>query len=801
MQELPAAFGAMATYAQFILWEAVPRADVPGKTDKYPINHVTGARSNAHDPAIWITADQALILGAERGLGVGFVFTANDPLFFIDIDDCLGPDGQWSDWATYLCGLFPGAAVEISQSGRGLHIFGSGQAPLGHACKAKDASGAALPFDLYTSGRFAALTGTGATGDAGTDHTAALQAMAAAYLVPGVSASADWTDEPVAEYGGPTDDDELIKRIMRSKSSASVFGGRASVHDLWNANADALGESYPHDQGLQAYDASKADSALCTHLAFWTGKDCERIDRIFRRSDLCRDKWVDREPYRRTTILKAVALCDSVYSPTQPTPDVEAPVSVDSVAVAPGEIRAGYQYLAITAQLEHFKGCVYVRDLHRVFTPDGALLKAEQFKAVYGGYVFAIDSFNDKTSKNAWEVFTESQALMFPRANSTCFRPEVAAGAIIEEEGSTLINTYIPIETERKVGDVGPFLDLLRRIIPSVPDQAILLAYMAALVQHKGSKFQWAPLLQGVQGNGKTIFITCLAHAVGHRYTHLPDAADLGNKFNAWIPGNLFAGIEEIYVPAAKLEIIEALKPMITNSRMGMQGKGTDQVTADNRANFFLCCNPKDALRSNRNDRRYAIFFTAQQCVTDLRRDGMDGNYFPDLYNWLRGGGFAIVNEFLHTYAIPVELNPALDRGGVCHRAPQTTSTTEALALSLGGIEQEVLEAIEEGRAGFAGGWISSKAFDRLLEDRRDDKRIPVNKRRDILVELGYDWHPHLKRGRVNSVIPFDNGKPRLYIRAGHISCNITKPSRIAQAYLEAQGVLSAAVPGAVSAS
>jgi len=38
-------------------------------------------------------------------------------------------------------------------------------------------------------------------------------------------------------------------------------------------------------------DHSRADLALCGMLAFWCGGDPERIDRLFRRSDLMREKW------------------------------------------------------------------------------------------------------------------------------------------------------------------------------------------------------------------------------------------------------------------------------------------------------------------------------------------------------------------------------------------------------------------------------------------------------------------------------------------------------------------------------
>lgn len=773
MNQLPEALTPLAQYPQFILWQARPSRRA-GATDKLPIHPTTGAVHDAHDPAIWLTADRAIELAAARPeLGVGFVFTAADPFFFLDIDKCLQPDGTWTEIATQLCTALAGAAVEISQSGSGLHIIGQGPTPP-HGCK-----NIPLGLELYTEGRFVALTGTSALGSAAHSHPDALKWLVSSYFRPSEAPlSADWTSAPCGEWKGPESDEELITKMLASSSASAAFSGRAAVQALWTADADALAIAYPDGGGARAFDHSAADAALAQHLAFWTGKDCERIDRLFRQSGLVRDKWLEREDYRRRTILHAVGHCRAVYGTERET---VAPTSIMTSV----EHRPGYQFLAIAQQAKLFAGCIYIRDIHRIFIDDGALLRPEQFRAVYGGYVFALESnASGKTTKNAWEAFTESQGAKFPKAHGICFRPEEESGATIAEEGRLLVNIYKPIPTPRKTGDAAPFLNHLATVLPVQHDREILLAYMAACVQYPGVKFQWTPLLQGCEGNGKTLLIECLSQAIGNRYTHLPNATDLGgngSKFNAWIQGKLFIGVEEVYV-SDRREVLDALKPLITNPRIEIQGKGVDQITGDNRANFMMCSNHKDAILKTRNDRRFCVFYTAQQDATDLARDGMDGRYFPNLYKWLKTEGYAIVTDFLIQYPIPEELNPAT----YCHRAPITSSTNEAVGLSLGGVEQEILEAIDEGRQGFKAPWISSMAFDKLLEARRDTKRIPPNKRREILRMLGYDWHPALKDGRVNSALP-EGGKPRLYIKRDHIHCQLTIPAEVVKAYRSAQ--------------
>jgi len=854
MHQIPEALAPLAAYRQFILYRIIPDGV---KAKKLPINPHTlqpfpKGDNWQQDPTKWVDGDTATQIAAALGrdYGVGFLFRAEDPFFFLDIDNALQPGNTWSQLATYLCQQFAGAAIEVSQSGKGLHIIGTGTPPP-HACR-RDEFG----LELYHEERFVALTGTNAIGSAATDCSGILPFIVNTYFPPSAAGTPgmEWTDGPVAEWNGPADDDELIERALQAKKSAgAAFSEKAGFAELWHGDVNALARTYPEMGGKsRPYNESQTDMALAQHLAFWTGKDCERIQRLMMRSALVRDKW-EREDYLPRTILRAVSLQTEVYSRIIKAADNSVAESlgagklrassdeqrafaesiraaklaecsantevaqtlaingstakfwIDNKDQTPEQLAAmlkpvdhvvapfstkpepetisGYQFLTADLQIEHFKGCVYIQDQHRIFTPTGAILKEGQFNATYGGYVFQLDDSREKTTRKAWEAFTESQLVRFPKVETTCFRPDATPGGVLEREGRKMVNTYVPVRVRRLQGDPEPFLVHLRKVLPHERDQSILLAYMAACVQYPGVKFQWAPLLQGTEGNGKTLFTRCVAAAIGEDYVHLPPAAEISEKFNEWLFGKLFIGIEDVYVPDHKREIIETLKPMITNDRLSKRAMQQSQIMGDNRANFMLNSNHKDAIRKTRNDRRFAVFYTAQQSYDDVTRDGMTGDYFPRLYNWLKADGYAIVAEFLATYEIPAEINPA----GSCHRAPETSSTREAVTASLGSIEQEIMEAVEEGRPGFAGGWVSSFAVDRLLQSHRAARAIPPNKRRELLQSLGYDWHPGLKDGRVNNPTLSDAGKPRLFIKAGHILANLTRPSEIVKAYDAAQ--------------
>lgn len=99
-----------------------------------------------------------------------------------------------------------------------------------------------------------------------------------------------------AQRPKPTGDDtELLQRARNAKNGARFV---------------AL-----FDRGdLHGYKSqSEADAALCAMLAFWTGGNVARVERLFRLSALFRDKWNERHAadgrtYGQVTAQKAVAL-------------------------------------------------------------------------------------------------------------------------------------------------------------------------------------------------------------------------------------------------------------------------------------------------------------------------------------------------------------------------------------------------------------------------------------------------------------------------------------------------------------
>lgn len=778
---------------------------------------MTGRLASTINPADWATYEIARAYADSAGMaGVGFVFTAADPFFFLDVDKAL-VNGQWSQLAQEVCALMAGAAVEVSQSGAGLHIFGRYSSPLEHRNK-----NTALGLELYTQERFVALTGTGAIGDASALMDGPLSAAVAKWFAPVASDRSDtWTTEPVAEWSGPKDDDELLAIAMRSKpggqTAAAAFTDHATdtgptFAQLWTADADALARKWPGNSG--AYDASSADQSLANALSFWTGKNCERIERMMRRSALARGKWDDRPDYLETTILKAVAFVQGVYSggkreTVQHPVDLPTPQQVEDAGFGD---RQGLALLSHAQQVEHFARCVYVVNINRILTPRGELLDQARFNATYGGYEFIWYADGRKTTTSAWTAFTEAQTFVPPRADRLCFRPEHGSGGIIVSAGKRMANAYIePDPIDAKPGDPSKFLNHMAKMLPDGDDLEILLSYMACAVQNPGRKIQWWPVVQGAEGNFKSTLLRIMSCAVGWHYAHMPNMKKMVNgdsNFNGWIDRKLFLGLDEVYA-ANRREFFEGFKTTITNLEIPIEGKGIEETTGDNRANGLIVTNHQDGVPITEKNRRYGVFFCAQQTPDDMLRDGMTPAYVHDMHTWLMGldayehlgpeHGIRVMAHHLLTRDIAEQFNPLT----TLIRAPRTTSTDKALAAGLGSVEQAILEAIEETNLpGFRGGWVSGHHLKQFLDARRD--KIPRNGRRALMQNIGYDWHPALEKtkGQVTQDIAFDGGaRSRIYCKIGSIMWNELKDSAsIVKAYEAAQQKPAETAAGAFAA-
>jgi primase-polymerase (primpol)-like protein len=80
------------------------------------------------------------------------VFSSADPFVGIDLDTCRNPEtGEIAPWAQKIIERAQGNYVEVSPSGRGLHIITRGSVRGGGMRKG--------PIEIYSRGRFFTISG------------------------------------------------------------------------------------------------------------------------------------------------------------------------------------------------------------------------------------------------------------------------------------------------------------------------------------------------------------------------------------------------------------------------------------------------------------------------------------------------------------------------------------------------------------------------------------------------------------------------------------------------------------------
>jgi len=770
MHRIPQAF---LPYPQFIVYQLKPRDGKSGKTDKVPLHPITGAYAGIDDQKIWMDAHHAVTTANALGPnhGVGFVFTENDPFWFVDVDDAVVGDA-WKPEAVAIFNRFPNAAFEISTSRKGFHLFGSGIVEnKNHANRTRDG------LELYTKGRFVALTGISAQGDASIDFSRPLNALITDHFTKPPKKPTEIAKLPTENL--PQEDQKIIDLFLGSNICGEMlWGNMAKPQELWTADPEILAKAYPPQNTAQVWDNSAADYDLAKRLAYFT-QDAAQINRVMRASALLRNKWDFHPTYlAEMTINNAINAQQSRY--VYPQAKTEEPEQTQETQTIHNPTNP---FLHASQQLDYFKGCVYVSDEHKILTPKYGLLSSDKFKAQYGGKRFIMTADGARVIRDAFEAFTQSEVLkgIHPFVDSTCFDPTQPFGKIIHQPDRIEVNTYRPLILPSKRGDVTPFLNHVNLLLPTERDALILLSYFAANVQKPGHRINWAIVLQGMQGNGKTILLSWIKKAIGMVYCHSPKPAELTSRFNSWVYRKTFICVEDFHMVAGKnQEIMDMLKSIISDPVLEIEAKGVDKTTREIVANFFFNTNYKNAFKITENDRRYCILFCAQQEIQDLHRDGMDDAYFKDLQNWNAKGGQDALNYYLNNFEIPTDTDPH-----ILSRAPRTSAYDEVIALSKTGVEKSIVEAIESGVLGFRGGWIASTRCNAYLSTLF--KNVNTKDLGASFKNLGYMKHPALYDGRAPRAISPDSVRPFLYIHRNSPQARIQDRSEAVEAYIKAQ--------------
>ncbi len=283
---------------QWVVWKFSWRQEQE-KWTKPPYRAIHGTpAAKSTDPATWCDFDQAMrCYQAGACDGIGFVFKEGGGLVGVDLDDCRDPQtGELEHWASTIIEQL-GTYTEASPSGTGVHMILRGQLPPGGRRKGL--------IEMYESGRYFTMTGAtlGNLTAEVESRQAELTALHAEVFGNGeqeTSNSASPASAGQPRITSALADDELLERAKNAANGTKF-------DRLWRGDWAA---------GYQSQ--SEADLALSGMLAFWTGRDAQRIDSLFRRSGLMRPKWDQRhsssgKTYGEVTTSKAIESCQRTH--------------------------------------------------------------------------------------------------------------------------------------------------------------------------------------------------------------------------------------------------------------------------------------------------------------------------------------------------------------------------------------------------------------------------------------------------------------------------------------------------------
>lgn len=324
-----------------------------------------------------------------------------------------------------------------------------------------------------------------------------------------------------------------------------------------------------------------------------------------------------------------------------------------------------------------------------------------------------------------------------------------SAGPVFEMLGNRWVNLYRPGSAPEM--PVGPLTEEQSKAVETVkrhlemlfPDQRereLFISWMAFCVRNPGIKIRWVFFIRGVQGDGKSFFVQLLGAVMGAENVKTLDAKVLESNFTGWSVGAALIAVEEIKLHGHnRWDVINSLKPMITNDTINVHPKNKEPYQAPNTTNYILLSNHADGIPAETGDRRYTHLATS---VNDDQAKALtDSGYFEELFKALDHPGA------LRQWLMSVPLHPEFDPNG---RAPMTETKIQAVGGGKSELELAVEDALEDEVFGVRKDAFSTEHMLLAVRLAIGNMDLEMSKIIWIFHKLGFRW---LGRGRAGTNI------------------------------------------------
>ena len=200
-------------------------------------------------------------------------------------------------------------------------------------------------------------------------------------------------------------------------------------------------------------------------------------------------------------------------------------------------------------------------------------------------------------------------------------------------------NTWRPSDIKPAEGDPAIFLEHMEYMFEDEGERNMVLDYMAWCVQNPAEKPNFAMVIKGKQGTGKSFIGQVLERIFGPHNTGRPMNASIQSQFNGWARNVKLVVIEELMVKG-RVDLMNHLKPMITDPVIEVNEKYQPTQRITNNCVIVAFTNHDDALPVEDDDRRYMIIISE----AFPRR----AEYYNRLFRWAeKEGGDAVIWDWL----------------------------------------------------------------------------------------------------------------------------------------------------------
>jgi len=741
----------LKSICRWVVWKLEGHTKKNGEEVWKKVPHqVNGRLAQVTNPKHWSTYEDAFDAYLMEGYeGIGIAFDGSDGIHGIDLDDCV-ENGQLSGLAQNLLDRVDGYA-ETSPSGTGIKLFTKSNLAI---------NGKKGNVEVYKESRYFTVTGHKLNGhgslplvtqDVGwfvEEHFGANEQLSLeAYKAP----ISDWDLERVEiellPYIG--DVEQYDQWLQLGMALHHQGRGTEEWMELWDQVSRETG-SYDRRELEAKWDSfseqhNSGGGAITLASIIKKAGEVKKAEQQ-KTFDKCKQLIVDETDLER---LKTVVV-----------DGIKAELGLDHLSrnVLAGVLKTKFKDLGFPISIGDAKGLikpkihegvpewlgdwVYVTSIDRFFNVTTKRRVSQQgFGAMFNRF-----TGDDSAATLALDLFR------IPTPDKIIYLP--MADDVFELDGMPCVNEYSrnsapDVPANLSPGDleaIEAVLNHLNMILVEENSVDIMVSWMAFNAQNPGVKIRWSPLIKGIEGDGKSVLGNLMMGVMGMVNVGIVSPSVLQTGFTKWASGRCVNVLEEIrMVGHNRHDVLNTIKPYITNDQVTIHPKGFDEYVAPNTVNYIAFTNHHDALPLEDTDRRWWVQFTPFNSQEDLIKVA-DSIYFSKLFSAIRDHA-----PGLRKWLLEYKLSPLFNPKG---QAPASIAKDQMVSLNVSEDFGIVKDLLLEGGYGFNDQILSSRHFTTALsftENVEVPKSVSLNK---MFMKLGYSalGHPVKWEGKACTI-------------------------------------------------